>query len=218
MTMTQHIASDEVLLRHSSGRLSAAHALVLDCHLEMSSEARSRFSDMEALGGLLLEELPMAAVGDDLFEKTLARLNQPFAAPRPVPNYDHQRLAMGVEIPMPLRHRQIGNWRWMGPGMRFARVEMPEDPTINLVLLRIAAGQRMPEHGHSGKELTLILKGAFSDESGRYTVGDLAEEDGETEHRPIVDADGECICLASIEGPMRPHGWAARLFQPFIGL
>jgi len=32
-----------------------------------------------------------------------------------------------------------------------------------------------------------------------------------------VDAEGECICLAAVEGRLRIHG-VGRLLQPFIGL
>lgn len=212
-----HFASDDLLLRYAAGRLSAAPSLVMACHLSMSEESRGRLDVLESLGGALLEEQPLATIAPDLFDRTLARLQD--AAPTvALPRYDHQRLGMGVDLPEPLRRCAIDRWRWMGPGMHFARIEMPEDPAVNLVLLRIGAGRTMPEHGHSGQELTLVLKGSFHDESGRYGVGDIAEEDDDTDHQPVVDDSGECICLASINGPMRPHGWIARMIQPLIGL
>ena len=41
----------------------------------------------------------------------------------------------------PLARREIGPWRWIGPGMRFARVEVPEDPDHNVILLRVGPGK-----------------------------------------------------------------------------
>jgi putative transcriptional regulator len=102
--------------------------------------------------------------------------------------------------------------------MAFARLDVPEDPRTNLVLLKIAAGRHMPTHGHSGDELTLVLQGAFEDEHGRCSTGDLAEEDCDTHHTPVVTGKETCICLASIEGRLRPQGLIGRLVSPLIGL
>ena len=102
--------------------------------------------------------------------------------------------------------------------MAYARLDVPEDPRTNLVLLKIGAGKRMPTHGHSGEELTLVLQGAFEDEHGRCAVGDLAEEDDDSHHTPVVTGEETCICLASIEGRLRPHGLIGRLVSPLIGL
>ena len=76
----------------------------------------------------------------------------------------------------------------------------------------------MPEHGHGGAELTLVLRGAFHDETGRYARGDVADLDETVEHQPVVtDAGGDCICLIASEKPERFHGLVARLLQPLRG-
>lgn len=215
---TVHQTSEDLLLRYAAGQLRPAPALVVASHVAMSQSSRAILGQFENVGGALIEEQPMAELSAGLFEATLARIgdkapNEPVAK---VYNYDH--LAMGVSLPEPLARRKIGPWKWLGPGMRFARVEMLEDPDHNLVLLRVPAGRALPEHSHSGEEFTLVLKGSFHDEAGRYRVGDLIGEDEETDHTPMVDEGGECICLASIEGPMRIKSWLGRLAQPFIGL
>ena len=63
-----------------------------------------------------------------------------------------------------------------------------------------------------------MLRGAFEDEHGRVAAGDLAEEDDDSHHTPVVTSDETCICLASIEGRLRPHGLIARLATALIGL
>lgn len=210
--------SEELLLRYAAGRLRPAPALVVASHLAMSPSSRRFVSGLESVGGALLAEEPMAELSADLFERTLAELDRPVRPERLSPVRLHEALDMGVPLPEPLARRSISHWKWLGPGMRFARVEMPEDPDHNLVLLRVPAGRALPEHSHSGEELTLVLKGAFHDEAGRYGVGDLIHEDEETDHTPAVDMDGECICLAAIEGPMRIRSWLGRMVQPFLGL
>lgn len=215
---SSHQTSEDLLLRYAAGQLRPAPALVVASHLAMSPSSRSILNRFEEIGGALIEEQPIAELSPGLFERTVAGLDQappeePASSPR-----DHDSLAMGIALPGPLASRRIGPWKWLGPGMRFARVEMPEDPDHNLVLLRVPAGRALPEHSHSGTEVTLVLKGSFHDEAGRYLPGDLIEEDEETDHTPVVDEGGECICLASIEGPMRIKSWLGRLAQPFIGL
>lgn len=210
---------DGLLMRYAAGNLSPAPALVVACHLAMSPTNRRLAHGLESIGGMLVDDAPIAPLSAGLFERTVAKLDQSVKRP--------DRMALGpnqaandksMAMPAPLARRSIGRWKWLGPGMHYARVEMPEDPEHNLVLLRVPPGRNMPEHSHSGEEVTLVLKGAFHDDGGRYGVGDLILEDQKTSHAPRVDADGECICLAAIEGPMRIKGVIGRLIQPFIGL
>jgi putative transcriptional regulator len=215
--LTEHHASDALLLAHAAGRLSAAPALVVASHLAMSRQSQLRFAKFERLGGALLEEQPLAELAPDLFDRMLARL-QEVAPERPAsPFQDHSGLGMGIDIPPPLAERRIGKWRMIAPGIRFAGVDVSEDPACKVVLLRVGAGRALPMHGHTGSELTLILKGRYSDEGGTYGPGDIDEEDSTSDHRPKVEADGECICLTVIEGSLRPHGWLARLMMPLFG-
>ena len=216
MTITHH-ASDALLLAYAAGHLSPAPALVIASHLAMSRQSEMRLADFERLGGALLDEQPMADVAPDLFGKMLARLDEPLPEERIAVPRDHGVLDIGVDIPAPLAERQIGKWRTLAPGIRFAAVDVPEDTAHKVVLLRVAAGKALPMHGHTGSELTLILKGCFSDECGTYGPGDLEEEDSASDHQPIVGPQGECICLSVIEGSLRPHGWVARLMMPLFG-
>jgi putative transcriptional regulator len=63
-----------------------------------------------------------------------------------------------------------------------------------------------------------VIAGGFSDSFGHYVQGDCIEMDDDVEHQPVVDADGECIVLAAVEGRLRLRGWIGKLFQPLIGI
>ena len=215
---TVHQTSEDLLLRYAAGQLRPAPALVVASHVAMSQSSRAVLGQFENVGGALIEEQPMAELSAGLFEQTLARIGENMPEESAAKANDHDRLAMGITLPEPLARRKIGPWKWLGPGMRFARIEMPEDPDHNLVLLRVPAGRALPAHSHSGEEVSLVLKGSFHDEIGRYIPGDMILEDEETDHSPMVDDGGECICLVSIEGPMRIKSWLGRVVQPFIGL
>ncbi len=216
MTVSRH-PSPELLARYAAGSLSPAAALVVESHLALCNTCAAAHREALALAGVLLERQSPSELDASLFERTLARLDEKRPAPTPAQARRPPR-DLGISLPAPIAERATSGWRWMGPGMAFARLDVPEDPRTNLVLLKIGAGKRMPTHGHSGEELTLVLQGAFEDEHGRCAAGDLAEEDDDTHHTPVVTGEETCICLASIEGRLRPHGLIGRLVSPLIGL
>ena len=216
MTMSRH-PSPELMARYVAGTLSPAAALVVESHLALCVDCAASHRDMLAVAGVLLERQSPSELDARLFERTLARLGEKRPASAPSPARRPAR-DLGIRLPAPIADRATSGWRWMGPGMAYARLDVPEDRTTQLVLLKIAANRRMPTHGHSGEELTLVLQGAFEDEHGRCAAGDLAEEDDDTHHTPVVTGEETCICLASIEGRLRPHGLIGRLVSPLIGL
>jgi putative transcriptional regulator len=83
-------------------------------------------------------------------------------------------------------------------------------------LLHIPPGQAVPDHSHNGLELTLVLQGSFSDDTGRFGVGDLEIADQALEHTPIADAGLPCICLAATDAPLRFNSFLPRLLQPLL--
>jgi putative transcriptional regulator len=62
---------------------------------------------------------------------------------------------------------------------------------------------RLPLHGHTGAELTVVLTGAFTDERGEFRRGDLQEIE-KIEHQPVGDREEGCLCLVAAEGPYLP--------------
>lgn len=61
-----------------------------------------------------------------------------------------------------------------------------------------------------------MLQGSFSDETGRFGVGDLEIADEELEHTPIADVGDACICLAATDAPLRFWSFVPRLLQPLF--
>jgi putative transcriptional regulator len=214
-----HHPTDDSLARFAAGTLESGPALVIAAHLESCPECRAQVGKFEAVGGVLLNELAPVPMARDALELALARLDSPENS-RPFPQrkaVDAAERLDGLVLPRALTGCDIGPWRWGGPGFRWSNVTLPHDKTANIMLMRIATGRKMPDHGHTGSEFTLVLKGSFSDKDGRYFSGDLSEVDAETEHQPIVDQEGECICLAAVEGSLRLRGFFGRFLNPFMG-
>lgn len=211
-----HKIEDEWLVSHAAGALSKARSLLLASHVTYHEDLQETLADAEAIGGALLDSAGAADVSPVFLDNLLSRLDD---------NPEPARLeppASAGDIPVPL-YEFIGcglkelRWRMMGPGMSNARLwNGPNDE--RLWLLKARGGVRVPEHGHNGEEWTLILKGSYQTESGRFGVGDIEVADEGITHQPIIDQGEDCICLVVTQGPIRLKSPLARLAQPFIGL
>jgi putative transcriptional regulator len=174
---------------------------------------------MELIGGVLLDRAHAAGLSAASVERGLARLSATVAATEARP------LAATAEsaiLPLPLaRHlgKDIGEipWKKLAPGVEQFKIKMPRRGG-DLRLLRVQAGMKLLRHGHYGSELTMVLKGAYGDETGEYYAGEVADLDEEVEHRPRVTAEGECICIIAGETYPRYKTLSLRLLRPFLGI
>jgi putative transcriptional regulator len=218
--MIQHHPGDELLLPLAAGRLSAGQALVVSTHLEGCPECRARLHTLQALGGALLERAEPVALDAGAWERTLRRLDTsaPGAASSPPVPEPHPSLPVGVPWPASLRGCRVGGWRWIGPGMRFARVTVPHDPAASLYLLRIGEGRSLPRHTHRGIEHTQVLCGAFDDGRAVFGQGDFDSADETVHHQPVVQPGATCVCLAYVGARMRFEGRIASMIGGWIGM
>ena len=89
-------------------------------------------------------------------------------------------------------------------------------PEATARLLYIPAGTAVPDHGHNGIEVTMVLQGAFEDADGRFARGDVEVATQDLSHTPVADISEDCICLAVTDAPLRFKGLIPRLAQPFL--
>lgn len=224
MTIKHHL-DDATLMSMSAGALPEALASVAACHLDGCQHCQKRLRELDMLGGALLERIEPEPLSEGLTERMAAYFREDNVRSFPV-HRARSGAAQGRstgEVPAPLQ-KLIGpsldelRWQWLAPGIRQHHIELPDESRGTLRLLRIRPGMRMPEHGHGGAELTLILRGAYHDRFGRFGPGDVADLDEDVEHEPRVDKDDECICLVATEQPARFKGLISRVLQPFTGM
>lgn len=109
-------------------------------------------------------------------------------------------------------------WRRVSPGVWTYLIPLSKGCSGDLRLFKIAPGKALPEHEHDGYELTLILRGSYTDEHGTYRAGDVADLDEGVAHGPVACPQKGCICLTATEGKVRFKGLLARLLQPILRL
>ncbi len=223
MTINHHL-DDATLLAYAAGTLDESTSVVVSSHIAMCSKCRAALRHGNQLGGALIEEIQPEPMGNNALGKVMERIEQT----GDIAVLAHHRKVRPVDastdnLPLPLA-RRLGmplseiTWRRMAPGVHSYSLPLAPSAKGKLYLMRIAKGSKLPEHGHGGSEMTLILRGSYTDELGHFAAGDVADLDTDIEHQPVVDSDEDCICLVAIEAPTRFKGVLARLLQPIVGI
>jgi len=213
---TANKLQDEWLLSYAAGALNPGRSLMVASHLAYHDDLQKTVADAEAIGGSFLEALKDTDVSDNVLAQLMTQVDSTV-----VPEVKPISSA-GNQFPQPLMEFLNSDinalkWRFMGPGMHHARLwNGPNDE--RLWLLKARGGTVVPDHGHNGDEWTLVLKGSYHTELGRFGVGEVDVADQEIEHQPLIDQDEECICLVLTSGPIRLKSLVGRIMQPFIGL
>jgi putative transcriptional regulator len=182
MTITHHL-DDATIMSFAAGALPAALAAVAAAHAAMCPRCRREVVAMERLGGAVVADLaPVAFERPDPLRPMQAGAGD---AAR------NSASAGDGEIPGPMAGLIRGSldavsWRRLGPGVWDHN--LPLTGAGRLRLLKVSPGRSVPEHGHGGAELTLVLRGSFHDETGRYVRGDVADLDETVEHQPVSDS------------------------------
>jgi putative transcriptional regulator len=217
MTIKHHL-DDRLLMAYSAGQLPEAFNLVVATHLSLCDECRARAGSFDAIGGAMLEDCEAAPMSSVSLEATLARIARDAKESIPAPRPPARRQARRV-LPDPL-HAYVGGdleavrWRRIGGGVRQAI--LPTSAAARVRLLHIPAGAAVPDHGHRGTELTLVLQGAFRDEVDRFARGDIEIAGEELEHTPVAEPGEDCICLAATDAPLRFNAFLPRALQSFL--
>ena len=217
MKISHHL-DEATILAYAAGTLGEALSVVAAAHIAWCPDCRKAVRHAEAVGASLFDGGDGFPLTDHALESVMARL--PGAPPReavaaPV-------LASAAGLPRPIASRLDGQslsdirWRRVAPGVAFHDFPLSSGSQGQLRLMRISPGKSMPEHGHGGEELTLVLRGSYSDHLGRFGIGDVADLDESVEHRPVVNPEGDCICLVATEAPTRFTSLFARLMQPLV--
>lgn len=207
-----HHPSDLLLAEYAAGSLDEASALIVSAHLALCPHCRRAVADFECIGGALLEQVGGGGFDTQRRGQAVTAISADLSQ-QPVPRRDLS-VADSIEAMIDVYGR--GPWRWIGPGVYHRRIDL-EDNGVRAFMLRGAPGTELPDHSHSGTELTLVLKGEFSHELGRFGVGDMEEADGGIRHAPRIGNE-ECICLVAMVGTIRLRGLLGRLIQPFVRL
>lgn len=217
MTINHHL-DPATVMAFAAGTLNEAHTVVAASHIVACKSCRAAVSEAETVGGEMVSSLDDQPVSAECRDKTLALLDR--ATLHRFPRHPVRDRGVPAPLEAYLGGKSLSDlaWKRKAPGVELFDLPLPNKKSGKLFLMRIGAGRAMPEHGHGGEEMTLILEGAYQDKFGRFAAGDIADLDDDVEHQPIVEEGVACICLVATEAPTRFLSWPARLLQPLIGI
>ncbi len=216
-----HHPDEEFLLDYATGSLQESWSIAIATHLALCPKCRNSLAQIETIGGNFLNELtPASSVNygnfdfESVFQQEFEKQDKK--------EMEFQDLQPVPILPEPLRsyvNDDLNKIEWKRLGMKVSQhvIKTKENP-VTTRLLRIPGGTTIPEHSHDGTEMTLVLSGSYSDQTGRYGKGDLQIANEKTRHQPRAELGKDCICLVVTDAPLKFKSLGARIAQPFFGM
>ncbi|WP_394189776.1 ChrR family anti-sigma-E factor [Pseudoalteromonas atlantica] len=215
--MIKHHPTDEILSQFVSADLPASLSVAVAIHVDMCPCCKSKVAAIEAkkaeqvftdesINNFLAEEefegasdlldaITMDESVDEIYEVKPQSINindQEYQLPRSLSRIPHSKFM------------QMGK-------LSRSRVAL-DDGSLRSSLLHIAADGEIPEHTHTGFELTLLLEGEFSDETGKYVPGDFMMLDGRHNHTPVTKEG--CLCFTVVSSALHFNKGLSKLLNP----
>ena len=208
----QHHLTTPLLMGYAAGTLPEAFNLVVATHVSLCDDCRAALAEFEAVGGETMLDVAPVAMSDGALAGTLAKIAQGDAV------VAKSTAARTGPYPAPLAPyiRDFAQWKKIGGGVSQMLLHTGDRASVRL--LKIPAGTAVPNHGHKGTELTLVLQGAFVDETDRFGVGDIEVANEDMHHTPIAEMGEDCICLSATDAPIAFHGLLPRIAGRLMGI
>ncbi len=212
--MIKHHLTEDLMIGYAAGTLPEAVNLAVATHISLCDDCRAAVDTYDAMGGSVMNGCDGVAMSSDSLNAALASIRAPESAPvaPPKPRRD-------AVLPAPLLDYVGGGLdavKWSPVGMGVKQAILPTSKAATARLLYIPSGVGVPDHGHRGIELTLVLQGAFRDEEDVFARGDIEIATEADEHTPIAEIGEDCICLAVTDAPLKFRGLLPRIAQPFL--
>jgi len=214
--MIKHHPSNELLVQFSEGNLPATLSVAVAIHVEMCPVCQKQLATLEAKNAntafedvvndndicfdqIMFDNITSDESVDEVYEQPAIKVE-----------------VKGREYTLPRALTRIGHSSFMQIG-KLARSRIAlDDGALRASLLHIDAGGEIPEHTHTGFELTLLLDGEFSDEDGSYVPGDFMMLDGRHNHTPKT-AEG-CLCFTVVSSALHFNKGISKLLNPIGNL
>lgn len=214
-----YIAAEALLMDYAAGALGEAETLLIATHLALSPAALHIVNEFEAIAGALLADAAPAGFSRNILENVMREIESapPPAAVRPV-----AAPAAKPGLPGPLGayldcdDLSHVKWRRLVPGISYTELRLHGRSPAKLHLLRLDPGTVTPAHQHEAAEMTLVLDGAFSDEFGRFSIGEVSVVTEGKSHGPVACPSQGCICLSVGFAPRQISRLSQRLFTRFF--
>lgn len=225
--MIKYHPDHNMLAEYAAGSLDWALSMGVAAHLHFCRECRKTIAEFNEVGAVVLDQCPEVPVKDAVFSSLMSRIQSEPPIPTTLaPSTQNlhpsvERDAMLANLPKVV-HKLLPQdkplrWKKVAPSLKMARLTTGQDK-YEVAFHRICSGGTVAHHDHRGLEVTLVLKGSFSDGDGLYGPGDfLVRQPGEL-HKPTAAQNEDCLCFSICEAPVHLSGLLGRLINPFLSV
>jgi predicted ChrR family anti-sigma factor len=206
---------DALLGAYAAKTLAEPLSALAAAHLELKPDNRAYVAALEAVHGVLLEELkPVPLAGRD------RRLVNIFAAPAPDPAPTTAR-PRGEAALLPRALRSLAGcdladlpWRNRGSGCKEVVLSEAGAPAR---FICVRPGARLPVACEAGTVTALVLAGAAGTGSTQYGRGDIIFTGVDMPNAPTVVGEQDCVCFVVAESAAKPAGPLSRMLHLVTG-
>ncbi|MEM6411436.1 MAG: ChrR family anti-sigma-E factor [Pseudomonadota bacterium] len=201
----------ELYSAYASGSLDAAFSLLVETQAALKEDVAREVAVGELIAGDMLEMDEASPLEEGALEKVFQTIDA--ADERTF----HQAAAAACAeqlgdiamFPHPVLDHAVdavvdSGWTQLTSGVRRLKLDLGTESEVEIY--RIEPNQTVPRHTHEGSELTLVMAGGFTDETGSYGPGNLSIQGPNDVHQPTADDDGVCYTLAVRDGGLRLTG------------
>lgn len=228
-TSPQHHPDTNLLIEFASGSIDHGQSIAISAHLHYCIRCRTEVANLERIGGAMMSTIPTDVTpnttsevlnpdSDPSFEALMAKIEQQDQATPPTVTapslYNKQQYGTLPNVIQKMLH-QPTKWRRITGSLSSASLVAGQNK-YGISLQKISAGGKVPQHDHRGTEITVILKGSFSDEDDVYQQGDFLLKNAGDIHRPMASSNKDCLCLSVEEAPVKLTSLLGRMLNPFL--
>ena len=219
--MIKHHPSETLLTQYCAATLPASLSLAVSIHVDMCPICQAEVEKLEASNAKAVFSDNMNVnndeQSDDIADSGLLELitsddsiDEVYAVePVTIEVNDYN-----YSLPRALTRISYSKFTQVGKLAR-SRIAL-DDGHLRSSLLHIDAGGEIPEHTHTGFEVTLLLDGEFTDEEGSYVPGDFIWQDGRHQHTPLTKEG--CLCFTVVSSALHFNKGLSKLLNPIGGL
>lgn len=226
--MINHHPDENLLAEYASGSLAWALSLSVCAHAQLCPPCRQKVSNLNKIGGAMLNSSSAETCAPNSFENVMQRIQKSrvektsdvtLATSELSNMYSHDPLLNNLPKVVTKLLPVSGKLKWqrVSSALKTARLTAAQNE-YEVAFQRISSGGKVVEHDHGGLEVTLVLKGSFSDEQGVYREGDFLIRNAGEVHRPTATLNEDCLCLSVVAAPVMVTGFLGRFINPFLSI
>ena len=202
--------------QYAEGVLPASLSMAISAHLELCDCCKKQFKDIEASQSQVIFDNDSSNEIEDELLQMLNGITSNTDIDEVLIKRPEKIVYQGKKVSLPRVLSGLERTSFSKVGKLSRSRFALDDGELRMSLLQIEAGGQIPNHTHTGFELTLLLDGEFEDESGKYEAGDFIWLDGRHTHTPYTEHG--CLCFTLVNSALHFNKGLSQLLNPIGNL